>query len=128
VASIGDVLRLELSCDADAPRKARAVMRAMHDGDWSLEDGLLVSSELVTNAVLHSACTSTDRLEVQVHRGEGSLVISVHDPGRTQDAAEPVMTEQCGRGGLGLLLVERLSLRWGSDRPDGYRVWAELAA
>jgi len=102
-------------------------VKAIHDGDWSLEDGLLVSNELV-NAVLHSGCTSKDRLEVRVHRGERSLVISVHDPGRTQDAAAPLVTERSEPGGLGLLLVEQVSLRWGAERPDGYRVWGELAA
>jgi hypothetical protein len=26
-----------------------------------------------------------------------------------------------------LRIVEQLAQRWGSERPDGYRVWAELA-
>lgn len=128
MATVGDVLLLDLSCDTDAPRKARAAVRAMHDDDWSLEDRLLVSSELVTNAVLHSGCTSSDRLEVKLSRQERSLMISVHDPGLTRDAAEPAVIERSQTGGLGLLLVEQLSLGCGSERPDGYRVWAELAA
>lgn len=123
---VDDLIHLEVSCDAHAPRKARTALRGVHDGDWSLEDAALVISELVTNAVLHSGCASTDQLEVKVGRRNGNLVISVHDPGVSQDAAEPVVEKRSGPGGVGLVLVEQLSVRWGAERPDGYRVWAEL--
>jgi anti-sigma regulatory factor (Ser/Thr protein kinase) len=126
MAPVGDLVHLEVSCDPHAPRKLRKALRAAHDGQWPLEDALLVTSELVTNAVLHSGCADTDRLEVRVSRRNENLVISVHDPGLSKDAAAPVVTERFSPGGLGLALVEQLSVRWGTERPDGYRVWAEL--
>jgi hypothetical protein len=52
----------------------------------------------------------------------------VHDPGLSGGGAEPVRPERSEPGGWGLALIERLCLRWGSERPDGYWVWAELPA
>ena len=91
-----------------------------------MEDGLLVASELVSNAVQHSGCTGVHDLRVDIGRRRDSLLISVHDPGLSGDAAGLVGSEPSEPGGWGLRLIERLSLRWGSERPDGYRVWAEL--
>ena len=60
--------------------------------------------------------------------GAENLLISVHDPGRTAQSAEPAHHTRLEPGGWGLQLIETLSLRWGTERPDGYRVWAELPA
>jgi anti-sigma regulatory factor (Ser/Thr protein kinase) len=121
-----DVFSLEVPCDVHAPRTVRKTLAAVHDGDWVLEDGLLVASELVTNAVRHSGCGGEHRLSVEVGRRDGNLVISVHDPGLSRDVAEPAEREVSDPGGRGLQIIQRLSVRWGSERPDGYRVWAEL--
>ncbi len=119
-------LSLRVRCDPHAPKAVRESLAAAHDGAWSLDDGLLVASELVTNAVQHSGCTGVHDLRVDIGRRGDSLLISVHDPGLSGDAAEPVRSERVEPGGWGLQLIERLSLRWGSERPDGCRVWAEL--
>ena len=126
--SADDVLRLELPCDVHAPRVVRKTLAAVHDGGWALEDGLLVASELVTNAVRHSGCGGEHRLSVEVARRDGNLVISVHDPGLSRDVAKPAEPEAADPGGRGLQIIQQLSVRWGSERPDGYRVWAELPA
>ncbi|HEY3772595.1 MAG TPA: ATP-binding protein [Solirubrobacteraceae bacterium] len=123
-----DVLSLEVSCDPHAPRVVRDALAAAYDGGWSLDDGLLVASELVTNAVRRSGCMVDHRLRVDVGRRENCLLISVHDPGVSGKDAEPVHTKRSEPGGWGLALIERLSLRWGSERSNGYRVWAELPA
>lgn len=123
-----DVLSLEVSCDPHAPKVVRKALTAVFDGGWSLDDGLLVASELVTNAVRHSGCVVAHNLRVDVSRREGCLLIAVHDPGLSGEAAEPVRSERSAPGGWGLALIEQLSVRWGSERPDGYRVWAELPA
>lgn len=121
-----DVLSLEVPCDVHAPMALRTAVSDVHDGTWSLEDGLLVASELVTNAVLHSGCGNAHCLTVDIgHRG-GNLRIAVHDPGLSGQSAEPVATARPDPGGWGLRIIDRLSVRWGSDRPDGYCVWAEL--
>jgi anti-sigma regulatory factor (Ser/Thr protein kinase) len=126
MADDGGFLSLEVRCDPRAPRVVRESLVAVHDGGWSLADGLLVASELVTNAVKHSGCTGVHDLRVDIGRRRDGLLISVHDPGLSGTAVEPVRSERSEPGGWGLQLIERLSVRWGSERPDGYRVWAEL--
>jgi anti-sigma regulatory factor (Ser/Thr protein kinase) len=127
MSPVADVFRLEVPCDAYAPRVVRAALAARHDGGgWSLDDGLLVASELVTNAVQQSGCGWEQSLKVQVAHCDGNLMISVHDPGLSGDDAEPVEAKPSDPGGRGLQIIEQLSVRWGSERPDGYRVWAEL--
>jgi anti-sigma regulatory factor (Ser/Thr protein kinase) len=128
VPSIADVFRLEVPCNVHAPRVVRGALAATHDGGWSLHDGLLVASELVTNAVQHSGCEGAQSLNVHVAHRDGNLMISVHDPGVSKDDAEPVEGKPSDPGGRGLQIIEQLSVRWGSERPDGYRVWAELPA
>jgi hypothetical protein len=55
------------------------------------------------------------------------LLISVRDPGFSGETAQPDRSEPSEVGGWGLRIVEQLAQRWGTERPDGYRVWAELA-
>jgi anti-sigma regulatory factor (Ser/Thr protein kinase) len=88
---------------------------------------MLVASELVTNAVVHSGCEQDHRLSVCVSERNGRILISVHDPGITSGWAVTDTKEREVPGGWGLRIVDQLSERWGSERPDGYRVWAELA-
>ena len=125
---VGDSLSFEVPCDLHAPMAIREILARVHDGHWSLEDGLLVASELVTNAVRHSGCGDEHSLRVDITRRAGNLLIAVHDPGLSEKTAEPVSADRSEPGGWGLQIIERLSARWGSERPDGYRVWAELAA
>lgn len=123
-----DVVSLEVPCDPHAPKVVREALAAAYDGSWSLDDGLLVASELVTNAVQHSGCTVAHDLRVDIGHCRDCLLISVHDPGLSGQAAEPVRSERSEPGGWGLALIERVCLRWGSERTDGYRVWAQLPA
>ncbi|WP_441251763.1 ATP-binding protein [Kitasatospora sp. McL0602] len=96
------------------------VLAAWRIGGAAREDILLVVSELVANARLHA-----DRPHrVSLSRREGAVRVEVTDPSR----ARPVRrTATPGRpGGYGLLVVERLATRWGSDlAPSGKSVWAE---
>jgi anti-sigma regulatory factor (Ser/Thr protein kinase) len=124
--SVAELFSLEVPCNLYAPRVVRAALAATHHGGWSLDDSLLVASELVTNAVQHSGCEDEQRLKVHVAHHEGSLMISVHDPGLSRDDAQPVENAASDPGGRGLQIIKQLSVRWGSERPDGYRVWAEL--
>ncbi len=92
----------------------------------TLEDGRLVASELVTNVVRHSGCATEHMLEVRASRDRDRLLISVHDPGISHQSAQ-ARDDGGELGGWGLRIVEQLAQRWGSERPDGHRVWAELA-
>jgi anti-sigma regulatory factor (Ser/Thr protein kinase) len=122
-----DLLSLELPCDARAPVIVRDALSEVHDGGWSLDDGRLVASELVGNAVRHSGCQLRHRLRIDVSRRDGRLRISVHDPGLSGQAA-CAGDDPAESGGWGLRIIAKLCEAWGTDRPDGYRVWAELAA
>ncbi len=126
MSSVGHVLHLKVPCDVLAPGVVRSALAAAHEGDWSLDDGLLVASELVTNAVKHSGCIAFHTLKVTVCRRDGNLMISVLDPGLSGGVAQPAEGKHQGPGGWGLDLVEQLSVRWGTERSDGYCVWAEL--
>ena len=123
-----DVLSLDVPCDLHAPGVVRDALAQAHSGEWSLDDGLLVASELVGNAVRHSGCGDSHQLTVDVGLRDGNLLIAVHDPGLSGRLAEPKLMPVCEPGGWGLRIIEQLSVRWGTERPDGYRVWAELAA
>lgn len=118
-------LRVAVPCDPRAPAVVRDVLeRSQEDAGWVLGDAKLVASELVTNAVLHSGCSADQTLEVRVDVWAERLRISVRDPGRSGRDAEVRSGESVG--GWGLQIVEQLAERWGSERAEGYRVWAEI--
>ncbi len=123
---VTELLSLDIPCDRYAPAAVRDALSEIHDGVWSLDDGRLVASELVTNAVRHSGCEPGHTLQVSVDLAEDGLVISVCDPGISKRDARPRAGEDMEPGGWGLRIIEQLATRWGADRPDGYRVWAEL--
>jgi anti-sigma regulatory factor (Ser/Thr protein kinase) len=89
-------------------------------------DVMLIASELVTNAVLYSGCNEEDEIELRLERTDGHLRLSVLDPGRSTQSARVAVDEQRASGGLGLFVVEQLASRWGADRSERYRVWAEV--
>lgn len=124
----GEAIHVTLPCDPTAPRLAREALRGVL-GDWRGEaaDATLVASELVTNAVRHSACGPGETITLEARVVGDCVRIAVHDPGRSDDV--PHMREGTGPagGGLGLRLVEQLARRWGWERPNGRLVWAELS-
>jgi anti-sigma regulatory factor (Ser/Thr protein kinase) len=128
MAPADELLSLDLPCDLHAPVTVRDALAEVHDGGWSLDDGRLVASELVGNAVRHSGCAGQHRLQVDVRLRDERLLISVHDPGLSKSTAQPVGSDGSDPGGWGLRVIGELSECWGAERPDGYRVWAALAA
>jgi anti-sigma regulatory factor (Ser/Thr protein kinase) len=84
-------------------------------------DAVLLTSELVSNAVLHARTP----FEVEVSGGDHTVRIVVRDgtPDPPQ-VADPGPEET---GGRGLLLVHTLATRWGYEvTPAGKSVWFEL--
>jgi anti-sigma regulatory factor (Ser/Thr protein kinase) len=90
-----------------------------------LDDAMLLTSELVTNAVRHAGGSADDPIELTVSVDPDVLRVSVRDRGPGFDPSElPVRAED---GGWGLDLVRRLSSRWGVARVDhGTDVWFEI--
>lgn len=107
---------------------AREALRNVSEQEWFLGDVMLVASELVNNAVLHSGCDETHHVHVRVTQSARAVRICVRDPGITGTEAHVADPRAFGAGGLGLKIVDQLARRWGVDRGEGYRVWAELAA
>ncbi|WP_374194784.1 ATP-binding protein [Streptomyces sp. VRA16 Mangrove soil] len=108
--------------------------RAQLTGWGACEDtcdaAALVVSELVTNAIVH---TASRRIHCELHDlrddGEGERVrIAVRDegciPGDARPAGRIAPEEEHGRG---LLLVAAVSTAWGAQETGpGLLVWAEL--
>jgi two-component sensor histidine kinase len=89
-----------------------------------LDDLVLVVSELVTNAVTHSGLKSAESVVLKVRTLSGSRVrVEVADPGGGFPEISTPRTDQHGRG---LEIVDRLADRWGTERNDETRVWAEM--
>jgi serine/threonine-protein kinase RsbW len=95
----------------------------------TLHDLHLLTTELMTNAVLHAGAGASDAIELRVANGADALRVSVTDPGRSTEAPHVEELDLDVPGGMGLYLVEQISSRWGVERlGDGAnRVWFELA-
>ena len=112
---------LELGMSPDSPGLARHFV-ADHMRLWGHEslihDAMLMTSEVVTNAVTHAA----PPVELTVEHLQGGVVVLVadgaHGPAELQSS-----------GGRGLRIVDMLASAWGvSQVPnDGKVVWFRLA-
>lgn len=95
-----------------------------------VEDVLLMTSELVTNACLHAG--GPRELSVRDVRDDGRdagrsrVRVEVVDASAQTPAMRPLAVP-AHPGGHGLRVVDRLSFRWGSEpRPEGKAVWFEI--
>src|SRR5947207_15432944 len=75
------VLSFEVPCDRDAPGTVRDALADIDPPDWVFGDVMLVASELVTNAVVHSGCLDRHLLDVEIHLDDDRITVSVRDPG-----------------------------------------------
>jgi anti-sigma regulatory factor (Ser/Thr protein kinase) len=127
VVSERELLRLEVGCGREAPAIVRAALRQIKELGAARPDAILVASELVTNAVLHSGGSSADTIQVRAALVRGDVSISVHDPGLSGDTPHLRDTDVTHAGGRGLRIVDRVALRWGCELGPGHRVWADPA-
>lgn len=119
--------RVELTSSDSAPHEARAFVHrvAGHIDASVLDDLLLVVSELVTNSVIHGpGLTITVELAVT---GTEHVRGEVGDEGTATPRQRVVDTGQATPGGFGLMLVDRLTSRWGV-REGSTHVWFELGS
>lgn len=120
--------RFELAAHPGSPARARRLTRTRLTG-WSVcEDtcdaAALVVSELVTNAIVHTA----SRQIVCELQDEDELVrIAVRDEGCAPGEPQPSPRQPEEEHGRGLLLVDAMCLAWGAlEQGTGLVVWAEL--
>ncbi len=121
-----EILRLRLRCDASAPRLARRAVERLDVITPVREEALLVTSELASNAVVHSGSLPDEEIELRAELLENALRITVRDAGHS--SCEPAIRESGngGPGGIGLRVVQALGRRWGARRDGGMWVWVEL--
>ena len=121
--------RVRLATGPAAPAEAR---RRVRDAirSWrvpvDLDAALLLTSELVTNAVRHEAGQGAQAVVLAIACSRGRLRVDVHDTSRSLPAVAEVPAD--AETGRGLLLVETLSDEWGCYRtPAGKAVYFTLA-
>lgn len=112
-----------LAADQVSIREARSRVAQRLDGlsGDSLEIILVLTSELVTNAILHGA----GPLGLSVAWDDRGVRIDVHDESPERPVVRAVDHEAAH--GRGLLLVDALADEWGVDGTDtGKSVWFTL--
>ncbi|MGW2636096.1 ATP-binding protein [Streptomyces sp. NPDC001348] len=127
-AAAGRRFRFELAAHPGSPAQARRLARARLDG-WAVcadtcDTAALVISELVTNAIVH---TASSRVVCELHCHDDTVRIAVHDEGCAPGEPHPSPQRPDEEHGRGLLLVDALCRAWGAQqRGPGLTVWAEL--
>ncbi|MFE4664868.1 ATP-binding protein [Streptomyces sp. NPDC056716] len=109
-----------------ARRRVRAVLDGWQLAEETRDDAVVVTSELVTNAVTHSA---SEYVICRLRRTPQLLRIEVEDQNRGAARPTPRRSGPDDQSGRGLLLVAAVSADWGVEvAPDrtGRIVWAEL--
>nr|BFD85444.1 hypothetical protein StreXyl84_48450 [Streptomyces sp. Xyl84] len=120
--------RFELAAHPGSPAQARRLTRRRLTG-WSVcedtcDTAALVVSELVTNAIVH---TASNQIVCELLDGDDLVRISVRDEGCAPGEPHPSPQRPEEEHGRGLLLVEALCHAWGAqEQGPGLVVWAEL--
>ena len=127
--------RVRLLATNAAPRLARGKVASLCEGlaEELIVAAELLTSELVTNAVIHPATdmrgSDHPTITVHIHRTAERLRVEVsdHDPSPVPTATSPPSLMEHG---WGLRLVTELATDWGSHSLSvgvGKTVWFELA-
>ncbi len=109
---------------AEARRWVANCARSGGATDDAVSSSLLVTSEVVTNAIVHASATTSVIIRARLDGTD--LTVTVLD----EDTRPPVPRQ--GRAGLpggqGMHIVEALSSRWGWHRqPKGKAVWFTIS-
>ena len=117
----------ELPFTREAPSTARSQLRRFAPtlSGTTLDDGLVMVSELVTNAIQHGLPEVTLQLWLRTDR----ITVAVLDRGDVPPSLICAVPPGDHPHGRGLLLVNALAARWGvrqTDREAGKTVWFDL--
>jgi anti-sigma regulatory factor (Ser/Thr protein kinase) len=117
------LVRPDLTSVAKVRHEIAADLAGRSVAQTSVDDVVLVASELVGNAVLHGS--GADDLDVAWDVQEGTVVVRVADA----SAAQPVPRSAgpTDTGGRGLTIVAAIADGWGVRRvARGKEVWARV--
>ncbi|MER6124711.1 ATP-binding protein [Streptomyces sp. NPDC001795] len=120
--------RFELPAHPSSVAQARRLTRARLSGwavcDDTCDTATLVVSELVTNAIVH---TAGEHVVCELQDEDDLVRIAVRDEGCAPGEPHPVAQRPEEEHGRGLLLVAALCRAWGAQEAGpGLLVWAEL--
>ena len=122
------ITRLALVADEDAPARARiAIGPAVdHPSEDVVERATLLTSEVVTNSVLHSG---SGEVRLAIWAQNGSIAVSVCDDGEgfAPVALPGTIADGNGDGGFGLALLDTLSEAWGCGHDVETWVWFQVS-
>ena len=122
-------LKLTLPSNDRAPGMARDELLRFARGAALDVDDLeairLLVSELVTNAVRHGGARGRHKVDLRVQSSDATIRIEVSDDGIGFELPKPVPAPSAD-GGYGLLIVDSLCARWGTERSGRSLVWCEL--
>jgi anti-sigma regulatory factor (Ser/Thr protein kinase) len=127
----GNTLSLVLPGGPYAASEARSALGVLgREFQPDLLAGLrLLVSELVTNSIEHGQAGPDDAIRIEVAISNGCVRAEVADlgPGFEPRWPLPDPRDNGGSGGWGLVILDRVASRWGTDE-RGRRVWFELEA
>ena len=118
---VGDQFEISVN-GTPALQAARHTLRHRLEawGCANVDDVVLVFSELVTNAAVHTAAAS----RTVVTHESSAVRLAVHD----SSPAAPLLRTDDGPGGWGLRIVSALSASFGWEHTDaGKTVWSVIA-
>jgi anti-sigma regulatory factor (Ser/Thr protein kinase) len=118
--------RFEVPPEPSAVARVRALVRSALAGtidEHVLDTIVLLTSEVVTNAILHAKTPSVLRLR------RLSDVVRVEVTDGSSALPERRVFDFASASGRGLALVEAVAARWGTDRAASSKtVWFEVSA
>jgi anti-anti-sigma factor len=124
-------VELELGLEPQSPARARAEVRELMQGRDHTQTGdvVLLTSEIVTNALVHPTAVSGETIKLRIYTYEDGIRVEVEDSGEGFDPTARVTPNP--ERGRGLFLVDRFASRWGAehvegDQGPGFMVWFEL--
>lgn len=120
-------LPFHVSTPSIARTKLAAFLTRNQAEPTTIDDALIVLSEMITNAIAHGQPDSQATIEIRwsINCARDLLELSVHDAGEGATLT-PVNFDEDSLSGRGLSIISTVADRWWVDMTSGTRVNAEV--